>query len=56
MRTPEMDPAFIAKQVKFIRKLLGFTQENLAGQTGLTTRTIRKGREWSTSPRRANVA
>jgi transcriptional regulator with XRE-family HTH domain len=38
----ERDPAFIAQQVKFIRKTHGLTQENLAMAAGLTTRTIEK--------------
>jgi transcriptional regulator with XRE-family HTH domain len=42
MPTQERDPEFIAKQVKFIRKFFGFTQENLADAAGLTTRTIEK--------------
>lgn len=42
MDTMERDPAFIAKQVKFIRKMFRLTQENLADMSGLTTRTIEK--------------
>lgn len=42
MSTMERDPAFIAKQVKFIRKMFRMTQENLADQAGVTTRTIEK--------------
>ncbi|RWB70769.1 MAG: XRE family transcriptional regulator [Mesorhizobium sp.] len=42
METMERDPAYIAEQVKFIRKLHGLTQENLADAAGLTTRTIEK--------------
>ena len=38
----EKDPAYIAARVKFIRKMLGLTQENLADAAGLTTRTIEK--------------
>jgi transcriptional regulator with XRE-family HTH domain len=42
MPTSERDPAFIAQQVKFIRKMFRLTQENLADASGLTTRTIEK--------------
>ncbi|MER8875225.1 helix-turn-helix transcriptional regulator [Mesorhizobium sp. M0684] len=42
MDTMERDPTYIAEQVKFIRKLHGLTQENLADAAGLTTRTIEK--------------
>ena len=42
MKTVERDAAFIAKQVKFIRKMFRLTQENLADAAGLTTRTIEK--------------
>jgi transcriptional regulator with XRE-family HTH domain len=42
MQTTEKDPAFIAQQVKFIRKMFRLTQENLADAAGLTTRTIEK--------------
>ncbi|MEQ8295920.1 MAG: helix-turn-helix transcriptional regulator [Nitratireductor sp.] len=42
MDTMERDAAFIAQQVKFIRKWHGLTQENLADAAGLTTRTIEK--------------
>lgn len=42
METMERDPAYIAEQVKFIRKLHKLTQENLADAAGLTTRTIEK--------------
>jgi transcriptional regulator with XRE-family HTH domain len=42
MQTMERDPAFIAQQVKFIRKMYRLTQENLAEAAGLTTRTIEK--------------
>ena len=42
METMERDPQFIAKQVKFIRKMFRLTQENLADAAGLTTRTIEK--------------
>jgi transcriptional regulator with XRE-family HTH domain len=38
----ERDPAYIAKQVKFIRKMFRLTQENLADAAGLTARTIEK--------------
>jgi transcriptional regulator with XRE-family HTH domain len=38
----ERDAAYIAEQVKFIRKWHGFTQENFANAAGLTTRTIEK--------------
>ena len=42
METMERDPAYIAEQVRFIRKLHKLTQENLADAAGLTTRTIEK--------------
>jgi transcriptional regulator with XRE-family HTH domain len=42
MDTMERDPAFIAQQVKFLRKMFRLTQENLADAAGLTTRTIEK--------------
>ena len=42
MDTMERDPIYIAEQVKFIRKVLRFTQENLADAAGLCTRTIEK--------------
>lgn len=42
METMERDPAYIAEQVKFIRKMHKLTQENLADAAGLTTRTIEK--------------
>jgi len=42
MDTMERDPAYIASQVKFIRKMHRLTQENLADAAGLTTRTIEK--------------
>lgn len=42
MDTMERDPAYIASQVKFIRKMHCITQENLADAAGLTTRTIEK--------------
>lgn len=42
MDTMERDPTYIAEQVKFVRKMHGLTQENLADAAGLTTRTIEK--------------
>jgi transcriptional regulator with XRE-family HTH domain len=42
MQTMERDPAYIAKQVKFIRHHLGMTQDNLAVASGLSLRTIEK--------------
>lgn len=42
MKTMERDPAFIAKQVKFIRRQLGMTQDNLAEASGLSLRTVEK--------------
>jgi transcriptional regulator with XRE-family HTH domain len=42
METMERDPAYIAQQVKFIRKMYRLTQENLADAAGLTARTIEK--------------
>ncbi len=38
----ERDPAYIAKQVKFLRSHHKMTQENLADSSGLSTRTIEK--------------
>jgi transcriptional regulator with XRE-family HTH domain len=37
-----MDPAYIAQQVKYLRKRMRLTQENLAEAAGLSTRTIEK--------------
>lgn len=42
MKTMERDAAYIAKQVKFIRRHLGMTQDNLAEASGLSLRTIEK--------------
>lgn len=42
MQTMERDPTYIAKQVKFIRRHLGMTQDNLAEAAGLSLRTIEK--------------
>jgi transcriptional regulator with XRE-family HTH domain len=42
METMERDPAYIAQQVKILRKMFQLTQENLAEAAGLTTRTIEK--------------
>lgn len=42
MEVMERDPAYIARQVKFLRKMYHLTQENLAEASGLTTRTIEK--------------
>lgn len=42
MDTMERDPAYIADQLKFMRKMFRWTQENLANAAGLTTRTIEK--------------
>jgi transcriptional regulator with XRE-family HTH domain len=42
MDTMERDPTYIAQQVRFLRKMLRLTQENLADAAGLTTRTIEK--------------
>jgi transcriptional regulator with XRE-family HTH domain len=42
METMERDPAYIALQVKFLRKMFQLTQENLAEAADLTTRTIEK--------------
>jgi transcriptional regulator with XRE-family HTH domain len=42
MEPMERDPKYIADQVKFLRKTLGLTQENLADAAGLTSRTIEK--------------
>lgn len=42
MDTMERDPAYIAQQVRFMRKMFNLTQENLADMAGLTSRTIEK--------------
>ena len=42
MEVMERDPAYIAQQLKFLRKTFRFTQENLADAAGLTVRTIEK--------------
>lgn len=42
MQTMERDPAYIASQVKLLRKTFQLTQENLADASGLTSRTIEK--------------
>jgi transcriptional regulator with XRE-family HTH domain len=42
MEVMERDPAYIAHQVKFVRRMFKLTQENLADAAGLTTRTIEK--------------
>ncbi len=42
MNNMKRDPLFIADQLKFIRKMYSFTQENLADASGMTTRTIQK--------------
>jgi transcriptional regulator with XRE-family HTH domain len=42
MDTMKRDPAYIAQQVKFLRKTHGLTQENLADAAGVTTRTVEK--------------
>ncbi len=42
MKTMERDPAYIAKQVKFLRSHLRMTQDNLAEASGLSLRTIEK--------------
>jgi transcriptional regulator with XRE-family HTH domain len=42
METMERDPAYIASQVRLLRKIFRLTQENLADAAGLTTRTIEK--------------
>jgi len=38
----ERNPAYIAQQTRFLRKVFRLTQENLAEAAGLTTRTIEK--------------
>ncbi len=38
----DKDPAFIAQQVKFLRRIHNLTQENLAEAANLSTRTIEK--------------
>jgi transcriptional regulator with XRE-family HTH domain len=42
METMERDRAYIAQQVKFLRRCHKLTQENVADMSGLTTRTIEK--------------
>lgn len=42
MEVMERDPAYIAQQLKYLRKTFRFTQENLAEAAGLTARTIEK--------------
>lgn len=42
MDTMERDAEYIADQVRFMRKMFRWTQENLAHSAGLTTRTIEK--------------
>lgn len=42
METMERDAEYIARQCKYLRKMLGLTQENLADAAGLTVRTIQK--------------
>ena len=42
METMERNAEYIAKQCKYLRKMLGLTQENLADAAGLTVRTIQK--------------
>lgn len=42
METMQRDPKFIAEQIRFLRKIFGLTQENLADAANLSTRTIEK--------------
>jgi transcriptional regulator with XRE-family HTH domain len=42
VETMERDPAYIATQLRLLRKIFRVTQENLADAAGLTTRTIEK--------------
>lgn len=42
METMERDAKYIADQCRYVRKMLGMTQENLADAAGLTVRTIQK--------------
>lgn len=42
MKTPQRNPSYIAEQTRFLRKVLGLTQENLADTANLSTRTIEK--------------
>ncbi len=42
MEAMERDAEYIASQCKFLRKMFGLTQENLADAAGLTVRTIQK--------------
>jgi transcriptional regulator with XRE-family HTH domain len=50
METMERDTAYIASQCKFLRRVLGLTQENLADAAGLTARTIQKVESGRHSP------
>lgn len=42
MEVMERNAEYIAAQCKYLRKMLGLTQENLADAAGLTVRTIQK--------------
>ncbi len=42
METMDIDAKYIADRSRFIRKTLGWIQENLADAAGLTTRTVEK--------------
>ena len=50
MEAMEKDAAYIASQCRFLRKMLGLTQENLADAAGLTVRTIQKVESGRHSP------
>lgn len=50
MQTMEVDPKFIAERCRYIRKMLKWTQENLAEAAGVTTRTIEKVESGRYSP------
>ncbi len=50
METMESDAQYIAARCKEIRRLLGWTQENLADAANLTTRTIEKTESGRHSP------
>ncbi len=50
METMERDTAYISSQCRFLRKMLGLTQENLADAAGLTVRTIQKVESGRHSP------
>lgn len=42
MTVPQLDPSYVASQLRLLRKMWRLTQENVADMAGLTTRTIEK--------------